>query len=47
MNRWDALTTIVKAFIDKGSPGYAFGTVCIVGRPLAIGAGALLLKLVH
>ena len=45
MNRWQALTDIVKAFIDSGSPGYAFGTVCIVGVPLAIGAGALLLKM--
>jgi len=47
MNRWEALTTIVKAFVDKDSPGYAFGTVCLFAVPFVAGAGVLVAKLIH
>ena len=46
MNRWEALTKIVVAFIDKGSPGYAFAVVCVFGTPIIVG-GAFLTKLLH
>ena len=41
------MTDIVKAFIDRGNPGYAFATVCVFGIPIAAGASVVALKLLH
>ncbi|RZF66520.1 hypothetical protein EWE75_01315 [Sphingomonas populi] len=46
MNRWQAISEIIKAFIDKGHAGFAFGTVLVFASVLiftaiagAIGVG--------